>query len=403
MKSFFTVFILMVCMNRLPSFAQKMPELKLETGSKKRFPGPVFIPVPQKWKDAGGYELENSLSKKRYPLQRISATELVFLLTDTLHEGQVETFRFVRNRNWHKLFVYAEKTDSGIWVKNGEHPVFFYHTSVKYPEGDTGAVYKRSGFIHPLFTPGGEVLTDDFPVGHTHQHALFSAWVNTIFKGEKTDFWNQHQLTGTAKHVEVEEMVSGPVCVQLKLRLAQESLKYGTVLDEKWELRIYNLPKIFLFDLHVEQTNVTGDTLFLPKYIYGGMAFRGAARWNKEDTAYFEEHWKVVNAEGKENDAANHKPARWVQVSGTGSSGNGLVVYDHPGNLRYPQPVRVHPTMPYFVFSPVVNEGFSIAPGGKYRARYRYFTYGTYPGKNRFFEEEQNWITAPAMKLTYKK
>lgn len=403
MKSFFTVCLIVGATFFAPVSAQQMPELKMETGLNQRFPGPVFIPVPKAWKDGVEYELENRRSKKRFALQRLSDEELVFLLTDTLQQGQTEVFRFVRNKRQDKQFVHAEKTDSGILVKNGEQPVFFYHTSVKYPGGDSGSVYKRSGFIHPVYTPGGKVLTDDFPVGHTHQHALFSAWVNTIFKGEKTDFWNQHQLTGTAKHVAVEAMNSGPVCVQLKLRLAQESLKYGTVLDEKWELRIYNLPGTFLFDLHTEQTNVTGDTLFLPKYIYGGMALRGAARWNKEDSAHFEENWKVINAGGEENEAANHKPARWVQVSGTGASGNGLVVYDHPGNLRYPQPVRVHPSMPYFVFSPVVNEGFAIAPGEKYKARYRYFTYDGYPGKNRLLQEEQNWISAPVMKLTYKK
>ena len=403
MKSFFTVFFFVLSSCIGPVSAQQMPDLKLEAGLNKRFPGPVYIPVPKGWKDGPEYALENLRSKKRYALQRVSDKELVFLLKDTLLPGQTEVFRFVHSSHRDKQFVTAEKTDSGILVKNGDKPVFFYHTSEKYPGGDTGSVYKRSGFIHPLYTPGGKILTDDFPVGHTHQHALFSAWVNTVFKGEKTDFWNQHQLTGTAKHVAVEEVKSGPVCVQLKLRLAQESLKYGTVLNEQWELRVYNLPGIFLFDLHVEQTNVTPDTLFLPKYIYGGMALRGAARWNKEDTAHFEEQWKVINAAGEENDAANHKPARWVQVSGMNTADNGLAVFDHPTNFRYPQPVRVHPSMPYFVFSPVINEGFSIAPGGKYKAQYRYFTYAGYPGKNRLLQEEQNWISTPILEFTYKK
>lgn len=403
MKSFFTVFFFVLSSCTGPVSAQQMPDLKLDAVLNKRFPGPVYIPVPKGWKDGPEYALENLRSKKRHALQRVSDKELVFLLKDTLHPGQTELFRFVRSSKRDKQFVYAEKTDSGILVKNGDKPVFFYLTSEKYPGGDTGSVYKRSGFIHPLYTPGGKILTDGFPVGHTHQHALFSAWVNTVFKGEKTDFWNQHQLTGTAKHIAVEEVKSGPVCVQLKLRLAQGSLKYGIVLDEQWELRVYNLPGIFLFDLHVEQTNVTPDTLFLPKYIYGGMALRGAARWNKEDTAHFEEQWKIINAAGEENDAANHKPARWVQVSGMNTADNGLAVFDHPTNFRYPQPVRVHPSMPYFVFSPVVNEGFSIAPGGKYKARYRYYTYEIYPGKNRLLQEEQNWISTPILKFTYKK
>ena len=37
--------------------------------------------------------------------------------------------------------------------------------------------------------------------------------------------------------------------------------------------------------------------------------------------------------------------------------------------------VRVHPEMPYWVFSPVVEGPAFIAPGEKYRIRYRYYVH----------------------------
>ena len=80
----------------------------------KRFPGPVYIPVPKGWKDGPEHALENLRSKKRHALQRVSDKELVFLLKDTLHPGQAEVFRFVRSSNRDKQFVTAEKTDCGI-------------------------------------------------------------------------------------------------------------------------------------------------------------------------------------------------------------------------------------------------------------------------------------------------
>ena len=39
---------------------------------------------------------------------------------------------------------------------------------------------------------------------------------------------------------------------------------------------------------------------------------------------------------------------------------------------RHPAPVRLHPSKPYFSFSPMVLGDFTIAPGETYRARYRY-------------------------------
>ena len=82
-------------------------------------------------------------------------------------------------------------------------PVLTYHTETVNPPEGMDKIYARSGFIHPIFSPSGKVLTDDFPVGHVHQHALFSAWTRATVKHEVVDFWNQHGGTGSSEHVAI--------------------------------------------------------------------------------------------------------------------------------------------------------------------------------------------------------
>jgi len=41
-----------------------------------------------------------------------------------------------------------------------------------------------SNYVHPLYGLDGEVLTEDFPLDHLHQHGIFWAW-HQIFIGEK--------------------------------------------------------------------------------------------------------------------------------------------------------------------------------------------------------------------------
>jgi hypothetical protein len=113
--------------------------------------------------------------------------------------------------------VHADvKTEDGtIAISVSGKPVLTYHTNTVSPPEGTDKVYARSGFIHPIYSPSGKVLTDDFPVGHAHQHALFSAWTRATFKHEVVDFWNQHGGSGNAKHLDVGEVGGSSFVVDL--------------------------------------------------------------------------------------------------------------------------------------------------------------------------------------------
>ncbi|MEZ4825186.1 MAG: DUF6807 family protein [Bacteroidia bacterium] len=102
-------------------------------------------------------------------------------------------------------------SDDKITVSYSDKPVLSYQISTAFPADTLPAYYQRSGFIHPMYSPDGTVLSDDFPKGHTHQHAVFFAWVNAFWQGHKTDFWNQQHGEGTVRNSGVVESISGSV------------------------------------------------------------------------------------------------------------------------------------------------------------------------------------------------
>jgi hypothetical protein len=45
----------------------------------------------------------------------------------------------------------------------------------------------RSSYVHPIYGPDGEVLTDDFPADHYHHHGLFWGWPHVTIAGREYD------------------------------------------------------------------------------------------------------------------------------------------------------------------------------------------------------------------------
>ena len=146
-----------------------------------------------------------------------------------------------------------------------------------------------------------------------------------------------------------------------------------TALTEEWEVTVYRpvaaKKACFIIDLVITQ-NVVDDPLILPKYIYGGLGFRGRQDWKGADGVTF------LTSEGKNRKTGNETRARWCWAGGLADDGStiGIAVLDHPANFRSPQPLRLHPTMPYFCYAPSQLGEWKIEKGKPYIARYRFIT-----------------------------
>jgi hypothetical protein len=161
----------------------------------------------------------------------------------------------------------------------------------------TDPLFSRSGYLHPLWTPGGKVITNDSPPNHLHHHGLWSAWTSSEFEGRKSNFWESKEKQGRVEFVKIEEQTSGPVFCGFKARHRFVNLN-GTggekvALEEVWEVRVYAIADRFLIDLVSTQTCATDQPLLIKEYRYGGIGFRGSADWEGKEGVSF------LTSEGK--------------------------------------------------------------------------------------------------------
>lgn len=277
--------------------------------------------------------------------------------------------------------VQAKETPSTIVLSaSGREILQFFHRENQPPDS-LGPVYRRGGYIHPVRTPSGTVLTGHLngPY-HMHHSGIWSAWTNTEFQGRKPDFWNAQLLRG---RVDIDSLLaswSGAVHAGFQSVNRFTDLTTGspvTALLELWDVRAYAIPEsagMFVFDVTLTQTVSPGAALVLPEYLYGGVGFRGHPDWNDTLTT------TILTSEGLGRLDGHATRARWAHFGGwsDGKLG-GVAIMGHPTNFRFPQPMRIHPTMPFFNFAPTQLGEMSIQPGKPYVVRYRYVTYDGEP------------------------
>lgn len=286
----------------------------------------------------------------------------------------------------------VEQTELNITVLDNSQPVIVYNKQSPTAPRGIDAIYERSGFLHPAFSPSGQVVTAAFPEDHPHQHGIFSAWVKTTYKGEAVDFWNLAGRTGYVMHERVVA-ITEPAQVTGDQETHEEAVGFEVdllhrirsqppvdVLRESWKITVQPTDGSYrCFDLETKQQALTDEPLKIEKYHYGGVAVRGPTRWlspndsDRKTTQQATEPFNFVNSLGQDRLAGNHARAHWVSMNGT-SEGKpvSLTVLDHPTNFRAPQAARLHPTKPYFCFSPCVDSDFEIDKMHAYRARYRF-------------------------------
>jgi hypothetical protein len=349
----------------------------LHAGAWARSDCPIILDLPKALHGITSLAVKNVSSGKTRPAQRIGERQLAFLLAEPIAAGESAEFRIIPQS---ETSAGIDPLSTGCTIRDGriEHgranqqPALVYQMAIADPPEGVDPRYRRSGFIHPIFTPQGRILTDDFPADHPHQHAIFAAWVKTEFEGRPVDFWNQLGGTGTVEHRRVLSSSSGPIFGEFQVELAHVDLSapggFRDVLMEEWTVRMFSTPFGNLFEIISVQRCAGESPLRLKKYHYGGMALRGSPSWHKNSDFDF------LTSDGLTRELGNHSRPDWVcmhgSVDGTPCS---LTVFSHPSNFRNPQPVRLHPSMPYFVFSPPVLGEFEITPDKPYCSRYRYF------------------------------
>ena len=94
----------------------------------------------------------------------------------------------------------TDKTSTTISL-DGQPLLTYVHAETPAPEGQD-PLYKRSAYIHPLRSPGGEILTRIQPPDHFHHYGIWNPWTHTHFGEDTVDFWNLALGQGTVRFAE---------------------------------------------------------------------------------------------------------------------------------------------------------------------------------------------------------
>jgi len=273
--------------------------------------------------------------------------------------------------------------ERALEIRHRDRPLVRYNKAHVEPPAGVNPRYGRSAHLHPVWTPGGAVVTDEFPPDHLHQSGIFLAYTKTQFAGHAVDFWNLAGGQGRVRFKSQVRLATGPVFSRFVVEHEHVDLTAvpneppatapGRVaLVEQWEVTVWAAGLAaghYALDIASRAACATDEPLHLPEYHYGGMALRGAREWTPA-------HVRFVTSEGLERVPGNHTRPRWCNVSGAvGGKPAGLVLMTHPSNFRFPEPLRIHPTMPYMVYTPSFLGDWAIRPGQPHAARYRFLVH----------------------------
>ncbi len=382
--------------------------LELQAGGHARENCPAIWALPDEVSDTDSLTLVRESDGETIPVQRVgpkNAKKIVWMISDRMEAGKRRTYKLSatpsksrrrkKQRTNQNRGVMLEDDGSKLTLSVQGSPVLrFNHAVVEAPDG-IDPIYRRSGYLHPVFTPQGNVVTGDFEPDHAHQHGIFNAWVNATFRDQPVDFWNQAKGKGDVEFRDIRYKTSGPVFAQFAAQLVHVAVRDGKripAINEVWQVRVYNSTEPFLFEIQSRQTLATDDPVHVNQNRYGGFGIRGPSEWlmNKKDVESNSATSEVTDAnttdpvatgefttsEGRSRIDGNHTRARWVEMHGPiGSQHAGIIVLSANNNFRAPQTVRLHPSKPYFCFAPMVLGAFSLEPKQTHVQRYRFVTH----------------------------
>jgi hypothetical protein len=267
--------------------------------------------------------------------------------------------------------ITASREGEQVVIRAGDKEILRYQAEAgALPRKDIKAIFKRGGYIQSIHTPSGKLVTDDFPPNHVHHHGVWSPWTKTEFEGRTPDFWNMGDGKGRVEFVDLDDAwgKDGRLGFKASHRFIDMTAKPERVaLLETWDVAVSSADKRHVIDLTITQTCATNSPLKLPEYHYGGLGFRGNRAWDGAANC------KFLTASGlTDRLKVNTSKEAWCWVGGKVDGETcGVAIFCHPSNFRAPQPVRVHPTEPFFCYAPQQGGAMAIEPGKPYVARYR--------------------------------
>lgn len=282
----------------------------------------------------------------------------------------------------------VEQTDQGTTLHIDGRPVITYHHAEVHPPEGANPKYRRSAFIHPLYSPGGAVLTRIQPPDHMHHYGIWNPWTSTTIDGrDDVDFWNLAKGEGRVQFGGYLGAEQGAVYAALKVRhehVSYVGLDPGEELlaiNELWDVRVWRtgVDNMYMVDLTTTINTPLEEGIVLNAHRYGGgIGFRANENWGKDNV-------KVLTSEGATRNDTDGTRARWCIIEGetdVTEGVSGALFLSHPSNRMHPEPMRMWDENAqsgvgnmFFNFTPIRHQEWNLKPHQNYTLRYRIIVY----------------------------
>lgn len=223
-------------------------------------------------------------------------------------------------------------------ITEGSDTVLVYRITGSPEQGDRA----RAHYIHPLYVPGGAVLTEDMPEDHPHHHGIFWAW-HQLYVGDKRigDGWDIRNFYWEV--VDVKEIPGLETARGLSMKVLWKSPdwtddqgKLKPIVKESATIFVYPETKGHrIIDFEITLLAMEADVRIggsENEKGYGGFSTRIRL---PEDVIFTGPAGTVIP------DNLPVVSEGWVDISGSfgpKESIAGLTIISHPGNPGYPNP-----------------------------------------------------------------
>src|SRR5260221_11200438 len=183
--------------------------------------------------------------------------------------------------------INATMNDGALTIHTGEKNLLRYMYKTVYPPAGIDTAFKRSAFIHPLWTPHGQVLTRIQAPDHYHHYGLWNPWTHVLFEGDILDFWNLKDRKGTVRFGNFVSVTSGDVYAEFQAVHQHIAFKSdGTekvALNELQTVRVYkpvNNEDYYITDITIEMNCASESPFLILEYRYAGLGWRATEKRN---------------------------------------------------------------------------------------------------------------------------
>lgn len=276
--------------------------------------------------------------------------------------------------------VSLKKDHKDLSLLVNKKTILNYRFATTYPPEGVSPLYQRSGFIHPLTSPGGEILTRIQAPDHNHHYGIWGPWTKTHIDDREVDFWNLIKGEGTVKFAGFLSEAEGAIFSGFKA--LQQHIDFGAkgkdqiALNEILDVRAWNVgEKVWVVDYTTSINSPLKNGIMLDAYRYGGgIGFRATEKWHKDNCT-------VLTSDNKTRIDADGSFARWCMVEGesdVAEKRSGILFLSHPSNRMHPEPMRVWPLDAnggrgdmYFEFVPIRHDNWKLNSKQTYTLKYR--------------------------------